>query len=66
MVYTIYVIFNVIYAVLIVGTLITDIFLHREISRRLKQMEQDKGILLKQLAINHEEIEELKRRRDRA
>lgn len=44
MVYTVYMILNVVYAALIVGTLITDIFVRREIRsdlQRVKDLENE-------------------------
>lgn len=61
MVYQIYLVLSVIYVALIVATLITDVFLHRDVRKALDKLERDKGALAQQIITDHKEIEKLRR-----
>jgi hemerythrin superfamily protein len=61
MVYQIYLVLSVIYVALIVGVLITDLFLHRDVHKAMDSLERDKGALAQQIITDHKEIEKLRR-----
>ena len=61
MIYQIYLILSVIYVALIVGVLIADCFLHRDVRKAMDNLERDKGALAQQIIADHKEIEKLRR-----